>query len=63
MQVIQIKDVIFDKTSFYYFAELDSKHLLIINVKNTLKVIEISNNIFFEMIIEKDDEINQMIDH
>ncbi len=63
MQVIQIKDVIFDKTSFYYFAELDSKHLLIINVRNTLKVIEISNNIFFEMIIEKDDEINQMIDH
>jgi hypothetical protein len=32
-------------------------------VKNTLKVIEISNNIFFEVIIEKDDETDQMIDH
>jgi hypothetical protein len=32
-------------------------------VKETLKVIKISNNIFFEVIIEKDDEADQMIDH
>jgi hypothetical protein len=32
-------------------------------VKETLEVIEISDNIFFEMIIEKNDEIDQMIDH
>jgi hypothetical protein len=32
-------------------------------VKETLKVIEISNNIFFEMIIEKENDIDQMIDH
>ncbi len=58
MQIISIKDVIFDKTLFYDFAKLDSRHLLIINVKETLKVIKISNNIFFEMIIEKNDEID-----
>jgi hypothetical protein len=32
-------------------------------VKNTLKILKISNNIFFEVIIEKNDEIDQMIDH
>jgi hypothetical protein len=32
-------------------------------VKDTLKILEVSDNIFFEMIIEKDDEIDQMIDH
>jgi hypothetical protein len=32
-------------------------------VKNTLKILKVSNNIFFEVIIEKDDEIDQMIDH
>jgi hypothetical protein len=32
-------------------------------VKNMLKVIEISDNIFFEMIIEKENEADQMIDH
>jgi hypothetical protein len=32
-------------------------------VKETLEVIKISNNTFFEMIIEKDDETDQMIDH
>jgi hypothetical protein len=63
MQIIRIRNVIFDQTLFYDFAKLDSRHLLIINVKETLKIIKISNNIFFEMIIEKDDEIDQMIDH
>ncbi len=63
MRIIRIRDVIFDKTLFYDFAKFDSRHLLIISVKNTLKILEVSNNIFFEMIIEKDDEINQMIDH
>jgi hypothetical protein len=32
-------------------------------VKDTLKILEVSNNIFFEVIIEKDDETDQMIDH
>jgi hypothetical protein len=32
-------------------------------VKETLEVIKISNNIFFKMIIEKDDEIDQTINH
>jgi hypothetical protein len=63
MQIVRINNDLFDKTLFYDFAELDSKHLLITSVKKTLKVIEISNNIFFEMIIEKDDEVDQTIDH
>jgi hypothetical protein len=62
MRIIRIKDVLFDKTLFYDFAELDSKHLLIISVKKTLKILEISNNIFFEMIIEED-ENDLSIDH
>jgi hypothetical protein len=32
-------------------------------VKDTLEILKISDNIFFEMIIEKDDENDQMIDH
>jgi hypothetical protein len=32
-------------------------------VKNTLEILEVSNNIFFEVIIEKNNEIDQMIDH
>jgi hypothetical protein len=32
-------------------------------VKDTLEILEVSDNIFFEMIIEKDDETDQMIDH
>jgi hypothetical protein len=63
MRIVRIRNVIFDKTLFYDLAKLDSKHLLIISVKETLKVIKISNNIFFEMIIEKNDEIDQTIDH
>jgi hypothetical protein len=62
MRVVRIRDVLFDKTFFYDFAELDSRHLLITSVKETLKIIEISNNIFFEMIIEED-ENDLSIDH
>jgi hypothetical protein len=62
MRIVRIRDVIFDKTLFYDLAKLDSRHLLIINVKETLEIIEISNNIFFEMIIEEDED-DQMIDH
>jgi hypothetical protein len=63
MSIIRIKDVLFDKTLFYDLAKLDSRHLLIINVKDTLEILKVLNNIFFEMIIEKNDEIDQMIDH
>jgi hypothetical protein len=62
MQIIRIKDVIFDKTLFYDFAKLDSRHLLITNVKETLEIIKISDNIFFEVIIEED-ENDLSIDH
>ncbi len=63
MRVVRIRDVLFDKTLFYDFAKLDSRHLLIISIKDTLEILKISNNIFFEVIIEKNDEIDQMIDH
>jgi hypothetical protein len=43
MQIIRIRDVLFDKTLFYDLAELDSRHLLIISVKETLEIIEISD--------------------
>ncbi len=58
MQIIRIKDVLFDKTLFYDLAKFDSKHLLIINVKNTLEILKVSNNIFFEMIIKKNNEVD-----
>jgi hypothetical protein len=32
-------------------------------VKDTLEILEVSDNIFFEVIIEKNDETDQMIDH
>ncbi len=63
MRIIRIRNVLFDKTLFYDFAKFDSRHLLIISVKDTLEILKISDNIFFEMIIEKDDENDQMIDH
>ncbi len=63
MRIVRIKNVIFDKTLFYDLAKLDSKHLLIISVKDTLEILEVSDNIFFEVIIEKNDEVDQMIDH
>jgi hypothetical protein len=63
MRVVWIRNVLFDKTLFYNFAKLDSKHLLIINVKETLEILKVSKNIFFEMIIEKDNENDQMINH
>jgi hypothetical protein len=61
MQVVRIRDVIFDKTLFYDFAKLDFKHLLIINVKKTLKILKALNNIFFELIIEDKNDLS--IDH
>jgi hypothetical protein len=32
-------------------------------VKDTLKILEVSDNIFFEIVIEKDDETDQLINH
>jgi hypothetical protein len=37
MQIVRIRNVIFDQTLFYDLAKLDSKHLLIINVKKNAK--------------------------
>ncbi len=61
MRIVRIRNVIFDKTLFYDFAKLDSRHLLITSVKKTLKILKISDNIFFEMIIEDEDDLS--IDH
>jgi hypothetical protein len=61
MRIIRIKDVIFDKTLFYDLAKLDSKHLLITSVKETPKILKVSNNIFFEMIIKDENDLS--IDH
>jgi hypothetical protein len=36
---------------------------LITSIEDTLEILEVSDNIFFEVIIEKDDEADQMIDH
>ncbi len=47
MRVIRTRNVIFNKTQFYNFAKIDSSYLLIIIVKNIVKVLKISNNIFF----------------
>jgi hypothetical protein len=41
MRIIWIKDVSFDKTLVYDLAKLDSKYLLINNVKNTLKILKV----------------------
>jgi hypothetical protein len=61
MRIVRIKDVIFDKTLFYDLAKLDSKHLLITSVKETLEIFKVLNNIFFEMIIDDVDDLS--IDH
>jgi hypothetical protein len=61
MQIIWIREIIFVKTLFYDLTKLDSKYLLIINMNETLKILEVSNNIFFEMIIEDENDLS--IDH
>ncbi len=58
MRIVRIKDVLFDKTLFYDFAKFDSRHLLIISVKETLEILEVLNNIFFEMIIEDENDLS-----
>ncbi len=61
MRIVQIRDVIFDKTLFYDLAKFNSKHLLIISVKETQEILEVSNNIFFEVIIKDENDLS--IDH
>ncbi len=63
MRVIRIRDVIFDKTRFYDFAKIDSSHLLITVMKNTVKILKVSNNIFFEMMIQKKNDHNEYVDY
>ncbi len=63
MRVIRIRDVIFDKTRFYDSAEIDSSHLLITIVKNIVKVLKVSNNIFFEVMIQKKNDCDEYVDH
>ncbi len=63
MRVIRIRDVTFDKTRFYDSAEIDSSHLLITIMKNTVKVLKVSNNIFFEVMIQKKNDRDEYVDH
>ncbi len=63
MRVIRIRDVTFDKTRFYDFVEIDSHHLLITVVKDTVKVLKVSNNIFFEVMIQKKNDRDEYVDH
>ncbi len=63
MRVIRTRDVIFDKTRFYDFAKIDSSHLLITIKKDTVKILKISNNIFFEIMIQKKDDRDKYVDH
>ncbi len=62
IRIVRTRNVFFDKIRFYNLAKLNLSYLLIINVKNTLKVLKISNNIFFETIIKKKHQ-NQLINH
>jgi hypothetical protein len=61
--MIRIRDVTFDKTRFYDSAEIDSSHLLITVVKDTVKVLKVSNNIFFEVVIQKKNDRDEYVDH
>ncbi len=61
--MICTQDVIFDKTRFYDFAEIYSSYLLIIIMKDTVKVLKVSNNIFFEVVIQKKNDRDEYIDH
>ncbi len=63
MRVIRTRNVIFNKTRFYDFAKIDSSHLLITVVKDTVKILKISNNIFFEVMIQKKDDHDEYVDH
>jgi hypothetical protein len=63
MRVIRTRDVIFDKTQFYDFVKTDSSYLLITIVKDIVKVLKISNNIFFEVMIQKKDDRDEYVDH
>ncbi len=63
MRVIRTRDVTFDKTRFYDSAEIDSSHLLITIMKDTVKVLKVSNYIFFEVIIQKKDDRDEYVDH
>jgi hypothetical protein len=61
--MIRIRDVIFNKTRFYNLAEIDSSHLLITVIKNIMKILKISNNIFFEIVIPKKNDRDEYVDH
>ncbi len=63
MRVIRIRDVIFDKTQFYDSAKIDSSQLLNTVVKNIVKVLKISNNIFFEVMIQKKNDCDEYVNH
>ncbi len=61
--MIRTRDVFFDKTRFYNFAKIDSNHLLITIMKNIVKVLKISNNIFFEVVIQKKNDRDEYVNH
>ncbi len=61
--MIRTRDVTFDKTRFYDSAEIDSNHLLITIMKDTVKVLKVSNNIFFEVMIQKKNDRDEYVNH
>ncbi len=61
--MICTREVTFDKTRFYDFAKIDSSHLLITVMKNTVKILKNSNNIFFEVVIQKKHDRDEYVDH
>ncbi len=63
MRVIRTRNITFDKTRFYDSAKIDSNHLLITIMKDTVKVLKVSNNIFFEVMIQKKNDRDEYVDH
>jgi hypothetical protein len=63
MQVIRTRNVIFNKTQFYDSAKINSIQLLITIMKDIVKILKISNNIFFEVVIQKKNDHDEYIDH
>ncbi len=61
--MIYIRDVIFNKTRFYDFAEIDLNHLLITIMKDIVKILKILNNIFFEIMIQKKNDRDEHVNH
>jgi hypothetical protein len=56
MRVIYIRDMTFNYSLFYDPAELDISHIFTVNIKNTVKILDVSAPFYpaFRDIIEED---------